>query len=273
MRNRSAMRKLLLCALLCGAALLPLVSAHADGAAARAQRWQALQHAIFGNRPVRDGSAVLKLVAPYRALDAALVPVAMVVKDHAPVKALYLVIDANPAPLAAHFSFGPDADPHEVRLRVRVNDYTEVHAVAEMQDGTLYAVEKFVKAAGGCSAPVGTSETEALKGIGEMKLQLLGAYAPGRPLQVRLLIRHPDFNGMQMNQVTRLYTPARFIDSTDVTYNGTEVFHLASGISLSTNPAITFGFVPKAGGQLKIVARDNRHSVFTHTFDIPALGS
>src|ERR1700739_737814 len=173
--RRSAMRKLLLYATLCGAALLPLASAHAeDDATARAQRWQVLSHAIFGNRPVQDGHDMLSLQAPYRAEDAALVPVAITLKQPAEVKGLYLVIDNNPSPLAAHFSFGPDADPHEIDLRVRVNDYTDMHAVAELQDGTLGSVADFVKAAGGSSAPSGQSDAEALQGLGEMKLRLLG---------------------------------------------------------------------------------------------------
>jgi len=268
------MRKLLLYVLLCSATLLPLASAHAeDDAAARAQRWQQLRQAIFGNRPVQDGRDVLTLQAPYRAEDAALVPVAMVLKQPTTIKGLYLVIDNNPSPMAAHFTFGRDADPHEIRLRVRVNDYTDVHAVAETQDGKLYSVSDFVKAAGGCSAPSGQSVADAMKGIGGMKLRVLGDYAPGRPLDVKLLIRHPDFNGMQMDQVTRLVTPARFIDSTEVTYNGALVFNLDTGISLSSDPAITFGFVPKAAGQLKVVAHDTDHAVFTRNFDIPGHNS
>ncbi|HEY1932977.1 MAG TPA: quinoprotein dehydrogenase-associated SoxYZ-like carrier [Acetobacteraceae bacterium] len=268
------MRKVLLCALICGAALLPLAPVHAEeDAAARAQRWAELRQAIFGNRPVQDGRNVLSLQAPYRAEDAALVPVSITLKQPMAVKGLYLVIDNNPSPLAAHFSFGPDADAHEIALRVRVNDYTDVHAVAEMRNGTLYSVADFVKAAGGCSAPSGQSEAEALQGLGEMKLRVLGAYAPGKPLQVKLLIRHPDFNGMQMNQVTRLVTPARFIDSTEVSYNGTKVFHLETGISLSSDPAITFGFVPKAVGQLEVVAHDTDQSAFRHDFDIPGPNS
>jgi sulfur-oxidizing protein SoxY len=268
------MRKLLLYALLCSATLLPLASAHAeDDATARAQRWQQLRQAIFGNRPVQDGRDVLTLQAPYRAEDAALVPVAMVLKRPTTIKGLYLVIDNNPSPMAAHFTFGRDANPHEIRLRVRVNDYTDVHAVAETQDGKLYSVSDFVKAAGGCSAPSGQTVADAMKGIGGMKLRVLGDYAPGKPLDVKLLIRHPAFNGMQMNQLTRLVTPARFIDSTEVTYNGALVFNLDTGISLSSDPAITFGFVPNAAGQLKVVAHDTDHAVFSGNFDIPGPNS
>jgi sulfur-oxidizing protein SoxY len=265
-------RILILPALLAGAMVLAVASAVADDAdddAAHVQRWQAVQKAIFGNRPVESGSALLQLDAPVRALDAALVPVVVHVRGDKPIKGLYLVVDDNPSPVAAHFTFGPAADPREIHLRVRVDQYTELHAIAEMPDGALYQVKDFVKAAGGCSAPSGTSDEQAMQGMGQMKLRTLGDYAPGKSLLVQLLIRHPNFNGMQMNQVTRLYTPARFLDETDVSYDGVSVFHLDSDISMSTDPAITFGFVPKEKGRLDVVARDSKDTTFRHSFDIP----
>ena len=245
----------------------------AEDDAARAQRWHDLAHALFGDRPVQDGQATLRLEAPARAEDAALVPMTIHSTAATPIKGLYLVIDDNPAPMAGHFSFGPGADPAEIRLRVRVDQYTLVHAVAEAQDGKLYGVSTFVKAAGGCSAPAGASEADALRGMGQMKLRTLGATADGKPQQALLLIRHPNFNGMQMNQVTRLYTAPRFINAVDVSYDGAPVFHLDSDISMSTDPAITFGFVRRAPGQLRVVARDSTGAVFTKLFDIPAQGS
>ena len=45
--------------------------------------------------------------------------------------------------------------------RVRVDSYTNVHAVAELSDGQLYAAQRFVKAAGGCSAPAAKQEADA----------------------------------------------------------------------------------------------------------------
>ena len=183
------------------------------------------------------------------------------------------MIDNNPAPLAAHVSFGPASGAHRLTLRVRVDQYTTIHAVAEMPDGKLYATGTFVKAAGGCSAPAGPDDEAALKDIGHMKLRFAGPYAPGKPLQAELLIRHPNFNGMQMNQVTRNYTPAWFARTTDVTYEGQSVLHIESDISLSTDPAIGFIFVPNGPGHLSVTVRDSKDIVYSLSFDVPGQAS
>ncbi len=236
----------------------------------RAARWKQLQESIFPHRQVLDSGGIISIDAPPRALDAALVPIELHMSGTKPVKGVYLIIDDNPAPMAAHFVFGPKADPRDLKLRVRVNAYTNVHAIAETQDGQLHAATQFVKAAGGCSAPAGPDDNAALADIGRMKLRLLGDFAAGQPMQAQLMIRHPNFNGMQMNQLTRFFTPARFIRTIDATYEGAQVFHLDADISLSTDPVITFGFVPHAKGQMKVVAQDSSNTVFNHSFDVPS---
>src|SRR5882762_11853870 len=163
-----------------------LNAAHAAGSpdgdeAERAGRWKELQHALFGDRQIQDGSAWLGIDAPARALDAALVPVSLTVKGDRAIKGIYLIIDNNPGPLAGHFIFGPQGDPHSLKLRVRVNAYTYVHAVAETRDNQLYSAARFVKAAGGCSAPAGADEQQALQDIGHIKVRLMKPFAAGKP--------------------------------------------------------------------------------------------
>ncbi len=267
------MRQLLLMAALVMGAQFALPLAHAaddDDAALRASRWQALQQALFPGRSLNDGAGIVKLDAPPRALDAALVPIGIDLSSVKAIKGVYLVIDGNPSPLAAHFTFGPKADPHNLKLRVRVDQYTNMHAIAESQDGQLFVATKFVKASGGCSAPAGSDDTAALQDMGRMKLHLVGDFAAGKPEQAVLMVRHPNFNGMQMNQITRYYTPPLFIRTIDATYEGSSIFHLDSDISMSTDPVITFGFVPQAKGQMKIVVRDSKDTTFDHSFDVPA---
>jgi sulfur-oxidizing protein SoxY len=264
-------RQLLLTAVLSVIQLVVVPGALADDddAATRASRWQALQQALFPGRSLKDGAGIIKLDAPPRALDAALVPIGIDLSEVKPIKSVYVVIDGNPSPLAAHFTFGPKADPHEIKLRVRVDQYTDMHAIAESQDGQLFVATKYVKASGGCSAPAGGDDATALQDIGRMKLHLIGDFAAGKPEQAVLMVRHPNFNGMQMNQITRYYTPPRFIRTIDATYEGSSIFHLDSDISMSTDPVITFGFVPQAKGQMKIVVRDSKDATFDHSFDVP----
>lgn len=239
----------------------------------RGARWKQLQESLFPHRNVLDSGGIITVDAPPRALDAALVPVQLHISGSKPVKGVYLIIDDNPAPMAAHFVFGPKADPRDLQLRVRVNAYTNIHAIAETQDGELHAATKFVKAAGGCSAPAGADDEAALAGIGRMKLRLVGDFNAGKPMQAQLMIRHPNFNGMQMNQVTRYFTPARFIRTIDASYDGGQVFHLDADISLSTDPVITFGFVPHEKGQMRFVAQDSSNTTFDHSFDVPSTPS
>ncbi|MDB6083169.1 MAG: sulfur oxidation protein SoxZ, partial [Gammaproteobacteria bacterium] len=82
--------------------------------AERTARWKDLQHALFADRQMEDGTGWIAIDAPARALDAALVPVTLTLKGSRPIKGIYLVIDNNPGPLAGHFIFGPQGDPHSL---------------------------------------------------------------------------------------------------------------------------------------------------------------
>lgn len=250
--------------------VLPALAGFGDSDQQRDQRWQELSKQIFdGKTPTPDNQAVT-LDAPVRAEDAALVPIKITLANPKDVKALYLIIDDNPSPVAAHFTFGPDADPKEINLRVRVNTYTDMHAVEETKDGKLLEATKFVKASGGCSAPMGMSDEEAMKGMGEMKLKLAGDVQADKPADATLMIRHPNFNGMQMNQVTRQYTPARYIQTIDVKYDNKQVFDLATDISLASNPVIGFEFLPPtAKGTMTVDVKDSQHGNWQKSFSVP----
>ncbi len=237
----------------------------------RAARWKEVREAVFGDRAVGDGSGVIGLEAPPRAEDAALVPVALLVNDPARVSGVYLVIDGNPGPLAAHVHFGALADPRRLTLRVRVDQYTDMHAVAETRNGELLAVSRFVKAAGGCSTPMGSQLDASLSDAGFMRLRLIGPVVPGHPIQALLMVRHPNFNGMQMDPVSRNYTPARFIQTVDIGFEGQPVLRMDSDISLASDPAIGFGFTPPKAGKLTVAVRDSSGAAWHEAFDVAPL--
>jgi sulfur-oxidizing protein SoxY len=256
-----------------GAMLFASASAAQDDEAARAARWKELAQDIFGAKQIQQGDTKIALDAPSRAEDAALVLVTISVTNPKDVKSITLVIDDNPAPVAARVTFGPAGNPQTLKLRVRVNQYTYMHAVEETNDGALYETHRFVKASGGCSAPSGSYDAAALKEIGQMKLRLLAETQEGHARQVQILIRHPNFNGMQKDPGTQGYTPARFLKTVDVTLNGTKVLHLDSDISLAADPAITFGVNGLDKDKLEVTARDSDNAIFEHEFDLGQRGS
>ena len=67
--------------------------------------WPGLVQDIFSNRPMNDGADVIGIEMPYRAEDAAIVPVTLRSKlspgDGRRIRSITLVIDRNPAPMAA----------------------------------------------------------------------------------------------------------------------------------------------------------------------------
>ena len=258
------------------ALLLSGLPAHAEeDAATRADRWHDLQHAVFGDRMVSDGAGVIALQAPDRAQDASLVPITVTVAAPGATPAdrvttVYIMVDGNPSPLAGTFHFGPAADPRSLKTRVRVDQYSLMHAVAETEDGRLFAAERFVKAAGGCSAPSLKDPKIAMSRMGKMRLRVDDAtpIEDGTPAVAQLLISHPNSNGMQVDQLTHNFVPPRFIQDVAVHYGGQLVFKVDADISLSEDPAITFGFIPRGPGPFKVDVQDSTQAVFSQEFPV-----
>ena len=204
---------------LCVIALLTTASAGFAAAPEPTDPWPDLVRDVFDSRLLAEGTGVIAIDMPARAEDAAIVPVTLRLNlapdDKRHVKAVTLVIDRNPAPVAATFALGPDAGVTTIETRVRVDSYTDVHAVAELDDGTLHVTKIFVKASGGCSAPAAKVADEAKKSLGQMKLRQFGR-ADAASREAQLMIRHPNNSGLQMDQVTRLYTPAFFVRDVSV---------------------------------------------------------
>jgi sulfur-oxidizing protein SoxY len=238
----------------------------ADGDEAdRLQRWKDLSASVFGDKTLETSDTVISLEAPKRAEDASLVP--MTIRADADVIATDLLIDNNPSPVAAHVTFGPAGDPRQMKLRVRIDGYTNVHAVATTRDGRLVQTSRFVKASGGCSAPAAASDEEAMQGMGEMRMRFAASAEMGGASEATLMIRHPNFNGMQMNPQTQGYTPARYIKAIEVSRGDERVFAMQSDISLSTDPVVSFLYRPEGGKPLHVAVEDTNGATWTQDFE------
>lgn len=229
----------------------------------------ALRAAYFGDRPIIENDEVVELEAPTRAEYAAIVPIAVRAKipqtTSRYIKTVTLLIDKNPSPLIGRFHFKPNAGRADLALRIRVNEYTPVRAVAETNDGKLYMSRRFVKASGGCSAPVGTNLEAAMARLGKIKLLTRGEARAEHPVLAQLMISHPNLTGLQMDQVTRLYAPAHFVKEVSVSFDGEPVFSAETDISVSENPNFQFYFVPTREGELDVEVVDSKGLRFNHT--------
>lgn len=247
----------------CTTALIALAAATMLQPALAADNWSRIRPGLFQNRTIApDAAQIVELVTPARAQDAAVVPVTIRTRmPQSPerfISKLYLVIDKNPAPLAAVFSMTPDLGRADIETRVRIEEYTDVRVIVEMNDGSLHMSSNYVKASGGCSAPAGKDPAEAAAGIGKMKLALEQAGTLDQPQQVQLMIRHPNFSGLAMDQLTRLYTPPHFVKHLEVAYNGKRILSAETDISISENPNFRFYFVPRKEGTLTVEAVDSQ---------------
>jgi sulfur-oxidizing protein SoxY len=241
-------------------------------AAAEDARWSEIKEMLFAERTIEDAAGVIELDAPYRAYDAAIVPIT--IKATAPqtadryVKSIHLVIDQNPAPLAAVFHLGPDNGDATIATRVRVNEYTHVRAIAETNDGRLYMAAKYVKAAGGCSAPSLKDHDRAMARLGKMRLKHTVRAGAGAPNQAQILISHPNYSGLQFDQISRNFIPPHYLETIRISYRDRTILTVDGDISLSEDPSIHFFFVPDGPGDIEVEAVDTEGMTFKQRWPI-----
>lgn len=248
---------LLACALVLGTSLGGAQAQKSDPDNPEANAtWQQVRASMFQDRTFNStADAVISLDAPDRAQDAAIVPIS--IKTHFEqtpdryIEKVYLVIDNNPSPVGAIFQFSPASGKADIETRVRVDAYTHVRAIAEMNDGELFMATRFVKASGGCSAPPGKDMAAALASLGKMRFRVEGEVTRDKPALAQLMISHPNNSGLVMDQLTRLYTPAYFVRKIQVSYAGEPVLSADLDFSISENPNFRFYFMPRGEGELK----------------------
>jgi sulfur-oxidizing protein SoxY len=248
-----------------------LVTAAGPAAAAADDPRPQLRARLFADREIHDGAGVIALQAPARAADAAVVPLTiealMPQTAERYIATVHLVIDRNPAPIAAVFHLTPANGIATIATRVRVNEYTDIHAIAETSDGELYMASRFVKAAGGCSAPALKDHEQAMARLGRMKLNH-ASFRMAEPNQVQLLISHPNYSGLQIDQVSRNWIPPDYVRRVEVSYAGQPVLAVEGDISLSENPSIHFSFVPDRPGELAVEVEDSEARTFSESWPV-----
>jgi sulfur-oxidizing protein SoxY len=255
-------------------ALLVIAPAYANEKAepdpAQSQYWGPIRQLMFADRVINpDTREVIRVYLNLRADDASTVPVVVKAQidqtEKEYIKSIYVIVERNPSPVAGVFHFTPGSGRAQVETRLRFEDYSFVRAVAEMNDGRLYMSQRWVKAAGGCSAPNGKKLAESL--LGKMKLRFDDEMITyHKPNLVQLLIRHPNESPLAANFVEGQVP--QFVRSVKVTFDGKPVMDAEVDFSLSDNPNFRFFFTPEEKGELKIEVEDTHDRKFSHSINI-----
>ncbi len=270
MMMKAIPRYLLACAL---AACAAVASANekAEPDPEKSPYWEQIRATMFGDRPINpDNRDIIRVYLNMRADDSSTVPVAVKAQiDQAEteyIKAIYLIVERNPSPTAGVFHFSPQSGRAQVETRLRFEDFSFVRAVAEMNDGRLYMAQRWVKAAGGCSAPSARNRVpESL--LGQMKLRFDDdAISYHQPNLVQLMIRHPNESGLASDFETEQVP--RLVRSVKVSYDGQPVMDAEVDFSISDNPNFRFFFTPREHGELKIEVEDTHDRRYLHSIDI-----
>jgi len=142
-----------------------------------------------------------------------------------------------------------------------------LHVLAETADGRVFVSETFVKTSGtgACAAPPGTDPEAALAGLGRMEIELAGSL-PGlgqsatdrianRLNRMDVDISHPSHSGMQMDQISLLFIPMRYVETVDIDLDGAGFVTMTGSISLSENPQVSLS-VPSRAQSVDVTMTD-----------------
>ena len=105
-------------------------------------------------------------------------------------------------------------------------------------------------------------------------LQPDSGFGAGDPRVAQLLISHPNHTGMQMDQITRHYIPARFIKEIRVSYGDETILTIESSISLSEDPSIHFRYLPDERKEISVDVTDSDEQTYSASWPVaPAQGT
>lgn len=195
--------------------------------------WELLRAKYYGDRAMGEvDETYMSLEVPANTPDPAATPVTLRFADdeHRRITRVRVFIDNNPSPLVATFDFTNSTPVTEINMRVRVDRFTSVRAVAETAGGGLEMRSGWVKASGGCSAPPSAAAGGTL---GEIRMR---TSADAKSVQVG--IRHPNASGFQIDPRSGDPIPAHYIAHIRVNAGGSALLDADTGISLSENPSL-----------------------------------
>jgi sulfur-oxidizing protein SoxY len=243
------------------------------GAAEQSGVWETLlKESYFKGVNILEDNAVIELEAPYRAEDPALTPLSIKAKiPQTPeryIERIHVIVDRNPQPLAGMFHLTPAMGKADLAMRIRIDQYTPVRAIAVLNNGEHHMATQFVKASGGCSAPPPAYLKAAMQRLGQMRFKTVGEEVAGEPTRAQFMVSHPNITGMQIDPITRSYIPEHYVKRIAISYNDKPLMTAELGSSLSADPALGFFFKPEETGTIKAEVMDSKGMQWSQSFAV-----
>lgn len=254
-------------------ALISLGLAYSGNALAEAsdQLWPALKESFFAGKTIEPASFI-KLEGPKRAESGAQVPITLTIDknlgEQDAIKKVYVIVDANPIPLAAIYHFTELSGKPQISTRIRMETDSYIHAVGETADGKLYMTAIAIRAAGGCGGLVDGDDTAIRAAAGKIKMNVEAPVKFGEPTAATFHIKHPMFTGLQRDLVSGGYKPAFYIQKVAFTHNSKPVMHADFAVGVSEDPYLRFSYLPDGPGSLEVKADDNEGKSFTLAVEV-----
>jgi len=213
--------------------------------------WQTIRPQLYGTRDIGEvGDALMSVEAPASTPDPSATPITIHFGEGLAggLKQVRVIIDNNPSPLVATFDMSSKLPVAEIDLRVRIDRFTSVRAIAESSDGHLEMRSTWVNASGGCSAPPSAAAGGT---IGEIRFR---PSSGGKALQVS--IRHPNNSGFQIDPRTGDPIAPHFIAHIALRTGDQILLQAETGISLSENPTLRIAARTPLPAPLTVEASD-----------------
>jgi sulfur-oxidizing protein SoxY len=214
--------------------------------------WSRYLHTqLYGDREIGEvDENYMRLDGPANTPDPSSTPLSLHFGKEAAgrIKQIRLIIDNNPSPLAATMNLTPGLPIDEIDLRVRVDRFTSVRAIAETGDGRLEMRSVWINAAGGCSTPPAAASGGLL---GEIRFH---PSADDKSLLVSL--RHPNSSGFQIDPVSGDAIPPHYIRHIKLSTGGETILEADTGISIAENPSVRISSETALYGPITFEADD-----------------
>ena len=82
------------------------------------------------------------------------------------------------------------------------------------------------------------------------------------------MIRHPNYSGLQRDQLTMLHIPAHFIDEISILHGDQLVLKVEGGISISEDPNIRFFYRAAGPKSMSVSATDTDGLAFVKDWQL-----